>query len=164
MASLGTPGCLSPPPPLHRPRHRAAWRGHFWHWDRGGDGLPGLDGSKGGEVRARVLAPDRCQGRLSPMRTSAPRGPKELVCFPIGRMTDQLLFGGLRTISVSFQSKTAIQTSLPVSSLKAAWEMWPRGVALLLTPAPSPAAPESPNPAAEQDSVVVFLPHPLPLR
>lgn len=57
-------------------------------------------------------------------------------------MTDQLLFGGLRTISVSFQSKTAIQTSLPVSSLKAAWEMWPRGVALLLllTPTPSPSS------------------------
>lgn len=64
---------------------------------------------------------------------------------------DQLLFGGLQTISFSFQRETAIQTSLPVSSLKATWEMWPRGVAL-------PRPPPSPNPAAEQDFVVFFLP------
>ena len=48
---------------------------------------------------------------LSYWGRGTPQAPESLCVFQIGRIMDQVLFGGLQTISFSFQGKTTIQIS-----------------------------------------------------
>lgn len=66
---------------------------------------------KGRELASRHLM--ETQGHLVLLRTWDAQGPRELMFSQIGRIMDQLLFGGLQTISFAFQGETAVQTSQP---------------------------------------------------
>lgn len=138
-------GARLPPPghpdDLERPL-LALWLGHP---EPGANGLLGLDGA----VPAPTHQPKRarkselvtwrlleCQGLLVLLRTQDAQGPRELTFFQIGRIMNQLLFGGLPTISFSFQRETAIQTFQPFPPSKQHGEC-----GLWSPPLPQPTAP-----------------------
>ena len=83
---------------------RPAWRGCFLR----------CDWSVPKDQETRAPFPQHlmhCQGCFVLLGPWDARGPRELMLFLDRKNYDQLLFGGLQTISFSFQGKTTIQTS-----------------------------------------------------